>query len=103
LLYKVVSVSAVQLSESEVDSYARTRERDIWSNIYRQIEVYRQRRLLVQRPGNSSLPCVSETHHRIGVEEELARVGEVAREVGGTGVRMEWGESVGDVGFHSAG
>ena len=97
MLYKVVSVSAVQLSESEVDSYARTRERDIWSNIYRQIEVYRQRRLLVQRPGNSSLPCVSETHHRIGVEEELAR------EVGGTGVRMEWGESVGDVGFHSAG
>lgn len=57
----------------------------------------------MQRPGNSSLPCVSETRHRIGVEEELARVGEVAREVGGTGVRMEWGESVGDIGFHSSG
>lgn len=57
----------------------------------------------MQRPRDSSLPCISETHHGTGVEEELARVGEVAREVGGEGVRMEWGESVGDVGFHSAG
>ena len=46
----------------------------------------------MQRPGDSSLPCISETHHGTGVEEELARVGEVAREVGGEGVRMEWGE-----------
>lgn len=76
-------VSAVQLSESEADNYTRTRESDIWSGSYPRKGVCRQRRLLVQRPRDSSLPCISETRHRAGVEEERARVGEVAGEVGG--------------------
>lgn len=91
-------VFAVQLSESEADSYARTRESDTWSGSYPRKGVYRQGRLLAQRPRDGSLPCISETRHRAGVEEERARVGGVAGEVGGKGMRMEWGASVRNAG-----